>query len=178
MQKFLFTTCSCLTIFFSACSTDEPAPAVPYKFPVIEVELTQVGNMPYVGEARCGRLGPVDVSGLVAGTSQYPTLDAASKALPVKTFRPGKQRFNLGPMDVGNVVGLMVYYRGAGGPGVAPPAAGQYLEGEVFADGRSLGTVRLDQQIFRMPLTCYRFADGNDINIYNAGCLVIKPSLP
>lgn len=177
MKKVYFAA-SCLMIFFSACSADKPAPAPAYKYPVIELELTQVGNLPYVGEAICGRIGTVDASGVWAGTSNYPILDATCLAMPVKTFRPGKQRFNLGPMDVGNCVGLMIYYRGAGAPGVVPPTADQYLEGEVFVDGRSLGSVRLDQQIFRMPVSCYRFTKGNEINIYKEDFLVIKPSLP
>lgn len=148
-----------LLLLLTACQQEAPRPA-PAKQPVIELRLTQVGHTPYASEAMVGH---EFVTWVPAGSGPTPVL---GKAYPKHVFHEGSQRLTLGSQYVGPHPCLMIYYRKGGEAGAVAPAPGEYIEGELFVDGRSQGTVRVDAGTVNAPYPCNRFTDGPDTNVY------------
>ncbi|MBH8567313.1 hypothetical protein KB206_00340 [Microvirga sp. STS02] len=148
-----------LLFLLTACQQEPPLPA-PAKQPLVEVRLTQVGKTPYASEAM---VGYDFVKWVPSASGSTPVL---GKPYPKLVFHEGSQRVTLGYQWVGPHPCLMIYYRKGGEAGAVAPAPGEYIEGELFVDGRSQGTVRVDAGTVNLPYPCNRFTDGPDTNVY------------
>jgi hypothetical protein len=152
-------SCALLT---AACGTDDEIKFAPEPLhgPVIELRLTQVG-----------RTHP---SGALVGTNMLGPFGPTAGAVPALTgkgywkgeLQEGTQRLNLGRISNSSYPCLLLYYANGGIVGAQPPAAGEYIEGEIFADGVSKGVVRLDRQTYDLAFPCSRFTDGRGTHLY------------
>lgn len=149
-----------LLLLLTACQQEAPRPLPSAKQPLVELRLTQVGKTPYASEAMVGN---EFVTWAPSASGPTPVL---GKAFPKHVFHEGSQRLCLGTQYVGPHPCLMIYYRKGGEAGAVPPAPGEYIEGELFVDGRSQGTVRVDAATVNAPYPCNRFTDGLDTNVY------------
>lgn len=138
-MKKLYTLALAATLFTTACGEDKekdsPAPDA-----VVEVRWNNVGSVARPqGEPLI----------IVSTSSVFKTGDAGTVWADDAT--PGPARVKVGQYSRPKTLFVSFSYVDVTDRDFVAPVAGQYVEGEVFVDGKSRGTLRLDAMDFNNP---------------------------
>ncbi|TGE07705.1 hypothetical protein [Hymenobacter fodinae] len=137
MQSYFQLAALAGLLLLNGCATTAKQAPIARKLIPVEIQTTNVGK------------GPGECTAFLLDYSIYETAKARHKSIYWrKDMEPGTQRYNLGPLEDGQTYYLVVNYN-SGAQNLYPlPQPGEYLEAEIFADGKSVGKVRADQTSF------------------------------